>query len=73
MEAFVYAVYVVGFLAAFSALVVFAFASLPASIVGRGQNAGRFAGLGSAQTGPQSTPAAGSRVTSFDIPKARAA
>lgn len=73
MEVFVYAVYLLIGLAAFSVLEVTLFARLPADVLRRGQRAGRFADLGVAQASSSTTPAAGSRVTTFDAPKARAA
>jgi hypothetical protein len=73
MEVIVYAAYLIGFLSVFSALVVFAFASLPANVLKRGANAGRFAGLGVVEAGMTGTPGKGTRLTTYDVPKAHAA
>ena len=73
MELIVYAVVFVAALVVFSVLVVKAFASFPADVLRRGEHAGRFADLGVAQVSSSGTPAAGSRVSTFEVPKARAA
>ena len=73
MEVVVYAVYLLGILAAFSALVVFAYASIPTRVFMRGEHAGRFADLGTDSMNPRGTPGAGRRVTRFDLPRAHAA
>ena len=73
MELLVYMVYLVGILAAFSALVVFIYASVPVKVLMRGEHAGRFADLGAAQVRTRGTPSAGSRLATLDVPIARAA
>ena len=73
MELVVYMVYLLGILAAFSALVVFVYASVPTKVLMRGERAGRFADLGLDGANPRGTPGAGSRLTTFDLPRARAA
>jgi uncharacterized membrane protein len=73
MEVIVYAVYLVGILAAFSALVVRIFAAVPTEVLSRGEHGGRFADLGAAAAATYRTPNGGSRRTTFDLPKARAA
>ena len=55
MEVIVYAVYLIGLLAAFSALVVSAFAHLPADMLVRGARAGRFADLGALKSSSPGT------------------
>jgi len=73
MEALVYAVYFVGMLAAFSALVVFVYASVPTRVLMRGEHAGRFAWLSAVRGNPQGKPGTGNRLVSFEMPRARAA
>lgn len=73
MELFVYMVYLIGALAAISALIVRLYALVPTDVLMRSEHAGRFAELGAGQAAKRSTPSAGSRLTSFDLPKARAA
>ena len=73
MEVIVYTVYLVGILAAFSALVVSLYAAVPAEVLMRGEHAGRFADLGATPADSPGTPSAGSRLTTFELPKARAA
>jgi hypothetical protein len=73
MELFVYAVYLVGILAAFSALVVSIFASVPVSVLMRGNRAGRFADLGATPVSTRGTSSAGGRLATLELPTARAA
>jgi hypothetical protein len=73
MEAFVYAVYLIGVLAAFSAIVVRVLASLPTNILIRGEHGGRFSGLWAAPDATAAAPVAETKLTTFDIPRARAA
>jgi hypothetical protein len=73
MEVFVYFVYLIGILAAFSALIVRVFASLPTELVVHGEHAGRFADLGAPQAAKGRKTMSGGRVTTIDVPKARAA
>jgi len=70
MEVFVYSVYFVGILAAFSALIVHVIASLPVAVLMCGEHAGRFAELGAPQL-TKLKPAP--RLRTIDLPKARAA
>ena len=73
MELVVYTVYLLGILTAFSALVVFIYASVPVKVLMRGEHAGRFADLGAAQMRTSGTPSAGSRLATVDLPRAHAA
>jgi hypothetical protein len=73
MEVIVYAMYLIGILAAFSVLVVRVYASLPADVLIRGEHAGRFADLGAAQAAARGKPTGGSRLTALGMPKARTA
>ena len=72
MELVVYTVYLVGILAAFSALVVSIYASVPISVLMRGEHAGRFAGLGATQVRTSGTSSAG-RLATLDVSRASAA
>jgi hypothetical protein len=73
MELVVYTVYLVGILAAFSALVVSIYASVPVAVLMRGNRAGRFADLGAAPARTRDTSSAGGRMVALELPKARAA
>lgn len=72
MEVLVYAVYLLGFMAAFSALIVQVFARLPTEVAIRGARNGRFADIGMESFKSRGAPAAGSRVQGFDVPKPHA-
>ena len=72
MEVLVYWVYLLGFLAAFSALIVQVFARLPADVIVRGARNGRFADIGLETFKWRGAPVAGSRVQGFDVPKPHA-
>jgi hypothetical protein len=73
MELFVYTVYLIGILAAFSALVVSIYASVPISVLMRGENAGRFPGLGATQVRSRDTSSADGRLATLDVSQASAA
>jgi hypothetical protein len=73
MELVVYTVYLVGILAAFSALVVSIYASVPIAVLMRGEHAGRFADLGEKQVRTRGTSSAGGRLATLDVSSARAA
>jgi hypothetical protein len=70
MELFVYAVYLVGMLAALSALIVRVIAALPTEVLMRGAHAGMFAEFGAAEMTKLSPEP---RMTTIDVPRARAA
>ena len=72
MEVLVYWLYLLGFMAAFSALVVQVFARLPADVMMRGAGNGRFADIGLDAFKSRGAPAAGGRVQGFDVPKPHA-
>ena len=73
MEALVYWVYLLGFMAAFSALIVHVFARLPTDVVVRGARNGRFADIGLETFKWRGAVAAGSRAPGFDVPRPHAA
>jgi hypothetical protein len=73
MEAFVYTVYMLGLLAAFSVLVVRVLAALPVEVLIRGEHGGRYADLAAAAAGRATPQMADAKLTDFEVTKARAA